>query len=176
MHEQKIKIMVLKLPAQNEDQFENEFTTLKYEASECVETSKLDPQFKLYKCKLREYTGVGYWVGNIDSDVLIGYTAAKEENLNNEIYFEVVRLWVEPKHRGKGFSKELMNLYRNDLPIISDHEGMTEIAYYLFTKIENTEVHFYNSKKQQYVTESELTKYQKFSVYGDAIPIRMVIR
>jgi hypothetical protein len=160
--------MVYRLPPQSETQLQREFTALISDASSHLGSIDGFEEFSIWTCGVnKEPEARGYWIGKLPS--YYGYLVVRPFSLNGTETLEAIRGWVDPGHRSKGlFSTLLRKASRSGTPLVSDREGMTDVAHAVWRSVSDFERRYFDTMQNVFVLPREVPEDERFSTCAGA--------
>jgi hypothetical protein len=160
--------MVFRLPPQSEIQLQREFTALISDASSYLGSIDDCDEFSIWTCGVnREPDARGYWIGKLSS--YYGYLVVRPFSLNGTETLEAIRGWVDPGLRSKGlFSTLLRQASRSGTPLVSDREGMTDVAHAVWQSVSHFERRYFDTMQNVFVLPRDVPEDERFSACASA--------
>lgn len=157
--------MVLRIDDRDNEKMEEDFANgLNWRKSKEISQLSVEQVLYLYQCSTNPpLTGTGFWIGNLESDVLTSYLIIKPLSMPGFSGNQAVRAWTDPLDRAKGFSAILLAHATKSGPLITDFLGMTTLAWNSWAKVKEVERCWYDLTRQQYVSELQVPKNEMYS-------------
>jgi hypothetical protein len=154
--------IVIKLPDQNDKDFEEQFSSLNSKDSSWIMRSSIGENYSIWSCEIPQIPeAIGLWIGHLPE--FFSYLAIKPVSHGNECGYEAFRAWTDPCHRGKGFGSELLIAAANFGNIFSDHDGMSCSAHKLWLSQKNLNLEYFDGKENKFTSLNSIPKNDLFT-------------
>lgn len=139
-----------------------------------VECPEVDEQIYIWRAPIgNDSKPITYWAGA--DGLVVAFVSLRRVELADFKAFEAIRAWSSPMARNSGLVRALMLAASEMMPLISDAEGMTPVAYAAWTGTKGFTRLWYDNLNGRIVEEEAIPEDEKFSRLDSATRWRLIL-
>ena len=170
--------MVIKAPAQPEHLMQGHANDLDFPASKLIFADAFGEGASIWQTTIRSTAAVGFWIGSMNCNNTVAihaYLMLVSRQLGRLGVLEARKGWTDPAWRRKGLGTALLKEAAKISPLLSDTDGMTDMAYAQWQTVAGFKRRWWDWQKQDFVDEADVPPVDRLTTFEDGRRWAMVL-